>query len=99
MAARAVADLSARARIACEAADDSYQVRVPKETKEWAETAWWKCEGPEPGLIPGKTHETADILWKCLGIKRGMCRMELTAAVRVHPLFRLTMRTADHRCC
>lgn len=52
MAARAAADLSARSRVASEAADDSNQVRVPKETREWAETGWWKCEGPEPGLIP-----------------------------------------------
>lgn len=46
-------DLAARAQVAREAADESNQVRVPKETKEWGETGWWKCEGPQPELIPG----------------------------------------------
>lgn len=55
MAARHAADLSARSRIVFEASDESNQVRVPKETKEWAETGWWKCEGPQPQLIPGET--------------------------------------------
>lgn len=46
-------DMAARAQVAREAADESNKVRVPKETKEWQETGWWRCEGPQPELIPG----------------------------------------------
>lgn len=54
MAAGYARDLADRAQVAREAADESASVRVPKETKEWAETGWWKCEGPQPQLIPGE---------------------------------------------
>jgi hypothetical protein len=54
MAAGYARDLADRAQVVREADDESAAVCVPKETKEWAETGWWKCEGPQPHLIPGE---------------------------------------------
>lgn len=53
MVANDAADLAARSGVAAAAGSASNMVRVPKETKEWAECGWWRCEGPQPQLIPG----------------------------------------------
>lgn len=48
------ADLAARQQLAAAAAGAAHL--APKETQEWAEAGWWKCQGQmaPAGLIPRK---------------------------------------------